>query len=181
MHELSEPQLVATLRELRELSEQLEDEVPFGPASAPLPNATKAIANEVGLEPCMLDIYLESKSRENIFQLVHDTLERGEKIFEKQKKPDDSASIVAGETDVGVVFLPPVLLRHLWSLGEAVVRLQDGEVPNGAQVEPRAQELMLSAANWVRHSKLRWGRSEQAERVDVGVPQYDPAKLPVPF
>jgi hypothetical protein len=164
MHDLSEEKLLETLQQLRQVVSLL----PKCSLSAAIDGkleAARAIANEAAVEPIFIDMWAEDKTRESLLAFVQQTLTHGEQIYANKKKPDDREAILAGD-DFGVVFMPPELLRQLWALGEAVVHYQD-KTGEAARVEPRAINVMMLAANWVKDARTRWGLDDRVEKVDI--------------
>lgn len=187
MHDLPESELLETLKQLRTVEHivQLADD---SGSKAMYPGivsavegwkaATKAMANEAGTEVMFLGWFLGERTTTDVLKLVRQTLVHGEKILAEKKKPDDRDEILAGE-EFGVVFIPPELLRQLWGLGEAVVHFQDKEAES-KRIEPRAINVMMLAAQWVRDSRTRWGTPDRVEKINVAQLLKEPPMEP-PF
>jgi hypothetical protein len=169
MHDLSENELLETLHQLREVVELVDNRrqgvKSLTKAIAGKEAAARAIATEAGTEPFLLDMWEEQRSPIEVDEFAKKTLAHAEKVFAEKKKPDDRDEILAGE-DFGVVFMPPELLRQLWGLGEAVVHFQDKQAES-TRVEPRATEVMMLAAQWVRDARVRWGTPDRVEKVSI--------------
>ena len=127
--------------------------------------AAKAIANEAGTDPFLLGWFLQEKTPAQALSLVRQTLFRAEGILAKNRKPDDTEAILAGE-EFGVVFMPPELVRQLWGLGETVVHFRAGKA-EAVRAEFRAIRVMELAAQWVQDARDRWGVPDRVEKVDV--------------
>ena len=187
MHDLPESELRETLQQLRDTEQVLKlaesavgtDVFPGLVAAIEGRRASAtAIANEMGTDLIFLGMMLQEKTRPQVLQIVQQTLARGEKILADKIKPDDREELLAGG-EFGVVFMPPELLRQLWGLGEAVVHFEDGEAES-KRVEPRAINVMMLAAQWVRDARNRWGLSDRVEKVNVAPLLKEPPGEP-PF
>jgi hypothetical protein len=188
MHDLPEKELRETLQQLRDTEQVVRLAVDDGLGESMFPGlvsaiegrpaSAKAIANEIGTDSIFLGMMLQEKTKAQVLQIVQQTLARGEKILADKVKPDDREEVLAGE-NFGVVFMPPELLRQLWGLGEAVVHFQEGK-SESKRVEPRAINVMMLAAQWVRDARTRWGLPDRVEKVEVAPLLKEPPMEP-PF
>lgn len=177
MHDLSEEELLETIRQLQECLAAIEEGL--SNAVSTRNRAESALANEAGKSTLLFDMWLESKSREEQEKLAQDTLDRANKILAQKRKPDDREEILAG-AEFGVVFIPTQLLRQLWGLGEAVVNFQTGKAES-KRVEMRALEVMMLAGKWVVDAQTRWGTPERVEKTNVGPLTKEEMQADTPF
>jgi hypothetical protein len=140
--------------------------------------------------PIFLLEMADAKSAQDVIVRLADWRRQILDHIELQVHPDNLPELLYGQREFGCVYLPTKMLKHLYSLGEAVSYfLSTKDDKHASTAEKQMLEIMLQSADWVKYTKRKWGKMPNTDLAvvsplneeDIKTATPEPDIEPIPF